>query len=198
MINHYFCVINQKIYSMNNEILLYGWWFTLYYMASNTITLICFPGPYKQHILWPKDVRYRMSQFFARLGSLCLYLVVAYSMFCPIKWEGDLFYIGLVIGVIGLLAYITSLINYASSSHDKPTTKGMYRYSRNPQQVFSIMYWVGAGLMMQSVVVIIGCILQVVFSYRSFLLQERFKVEKYGDDYVEYMSHTPRYLGLPK
>lgn len=54
--------------------------------------------------------------------------------------------------------------------------------------------WVGVGLATTSYIILILCALQLILVYPTFIAQEEFCIKKYGNDYVEYMKRSPRYL----
>ncbi len=57
----------------------------------------------------------------------------------PLKVDSIYFVVGLVLFIISFVAYIMSLVAYATSNPDKPVTKGIYKLSRNPQQISTIL-----------------------------------------------------------
>ena len=86
------------------------------------------------------------------------------------------------------------MINFATTAHDKPVTKGMYKISRNPIQVFAVFMWIGVGIATTSWIIIAASIVLAVIYYPAFLVQENFCLNKYGTEYQKYMDITPRYL----
>lgn len=115
-------------------------------------------------------------------------------LFMPLNPDSSYFVAGLVLFIISFIAYIISLIDYATSNPDKPVTKGIYRLSRNSQQISTIFMWVGVGLMTNCLLIIGICILQLFTVFPTFKAQEKFCVDKYGFDYQEYMKKAPRYF----
>ena len=120
--------------------------------------------------------------------------LITLVIFMPVRFDTPFFIIGLSIFFLGYSAYLMSLINYATSNPDKAVTKGIFRFSRNPQQISTIIMWVGIGLITSCYLIIVVCLIQIITSYPTFIAQEKFCIEKYGDDYKEYMKKTPRYL----
>jgi len=112
----------------------------------------------------------------------------------PLKVDSSYFVVGLVLFIISFGAYIISLVAYATSNPDKPVTKGIYKLSRNPQQISTIFIWIGVGLMTNYVLIIAICVLQLFTVYPTFKAQERFCFDKYGFDYHDYMKNAPRYF----
>lgn len=75
-------------------------------------------------------------------------------------------------------------------------TEGLYAYTRNPQYVSSVMAAIGLAITAGSwtVLGLTGVLFAV---YALFALnEERFLVEHYGRAFLDYMSRTPRFIGL--
>ncbi|MBN1181942.1 MAG: hypothetical protein JXB49_06615 [Bacteroidales bacterium] len=115
-------------------------------------------------------------------------------LFMPLKVDTLYFVVGLVFFIISFVGYIMSLVTYASSNPDKPVTKGIYKLSRNPQQISTIFMWIGIGLMTNCSLIVAICILQLFTVYPTFKAQEKFCIDKYGFDYQDYMKKAPRYF----
>lgn len=76
-------------------------------------------------------------------------------------------------------------------------TRGIYRWSRNPQHVAWTLVVVGLGLARESGMVLL---LAAVFwlSFRLYLpLEEALLARRFGTTYAAYRRRTPRYFGLP-
>ncbi|MFC2067352.1 methyltransferase family protein [Chloroflexota bacterium] len=90
------------------------------------------------------------------------------------------------------------MINFATTPHDQPVTKGIFRITRNPIRLTAIIILVGIGIVTLSWIIIAASILLAVVSYPTFVIQERSCLEMYGISYQEYMRKTPRWIGIPK
>lgn len=112
----------------------------------------------------------------------------------PLKTANPYFFVGISIFAVSFTAYIMSLVNYATGNPEKPVTKGIYKISRNPQQISTIFMWAGIGLITGCGLVITLCALQLITVYPTFKAQETFCLEIYGNDYLEYMKQVPRYF----
>ena len=117
-----------------------------------------------------------------------------YSIFVSIKWNTIWFVLGVIVFIESGICFVYALINYAHTEPNKPAVTGRYKYSRNPQQIFAVFMWVGVGLATTSYIILILCALQLILVYPTFIAQEEFCIKKYGNDYVEYMKRSPRYL----
>jgi protein-S-isoprenylcysteine O-methyltransferase Ste14 len=130
--------------------------------------------------------------------ALIYYLTLAYSVFLPLKLGTTWFCIGLPICLIGLIMYTIVTVNFATTPLDELVTKGLYRYSRNPQYLTEILMFIGVGIASASWIFLLFSIVYSVFMLSFASSEERFCLEKYGNAYREYMNRTPRYIGVPK
>jgi len=140
----------------------------------------------------------RVAKIFASSSKLLLFPAMVYSVFLPMKLGTAWFYVGLPITLIGLIAYTIVLVNWATTPLDNQISRGLYRYSRHPMYVTMFVFLLGLGIVTVSwvllllfIVFVVGC---VVFVH----VEEQSCLQKYGDAYREYMSKTPRWIGIPK
>jgi len=124
--------------------------------------------------------------------------VLIYSIFVPLKLGTMWFYIGLPITLIGLIAGVMVLVNWATTPPDEPVTRGLYRYSRHPMYVAAFIMYVGLGIACASWVFLLFAVVFTVVSFVYADAEEQLTLEMYGDSYREYINRTPRYIGIPK
>jgi protein-S-isoprenylcysteine O-methyltransferase Ste14 len=121
-----------------------------------------------------------------------------YSIFLPLKLGTVWFYIGLPITLIGFIAGVIVILNWAASPLGEPVTNGLYRYSRHPMYVTAFVFFLGVSIATASWVFLVFTILLIAASFYFAPIEEQSCLEKYGDAYREYMKRTPRYIGIPK
>ena len=124
--------------------------------------------------------------------------VLIYSLFLPLKIGSAWLYVGLLIFAVSLLISVTTLFNIASSSIDKPVTKGAYRISRHPIYFSGFLMFISIGISCASWVVFLCGVLWIVIWQIVVPSEERLLIAKYGDSYRDYMTRTPRWIGIPK
>ena len=171
-----------------------GWWFSAIFMIVNIFTIIYFPKHNKLRDLKRSDITNNIQRVCTLMSFLLFQFNIWYSIFIPIHFESIFFILGLIIFLVGMAGYIVALINYATTLPNHPVTKGIYRLSRNPQQIMSIMLWIGIGICLNSCLVVASSIAQLILSYPNFLAQEQTCLEKYGQPYQEYLNRTKRYF----
>ena len=121
-----------------------------------------------------------------------------YSIFLPLKTGTAWFYTGLSIFTLGMIVGIMAIIGIATTQPGNPFTKGMYRYSRHPLSLNAFLAFLGIGLVSASWLYLVLLAVLIVVTHRMVGIEERSCVDKFGNDYREYMNKTPRWIGIPK
>ena len=126
---------------------------------------------------------------------------IIYSFFLPLKLDTVWFYVGLPISILGIIMPVISGVSLygAAAPLDKPVTTGVYRITRNPEYFSTFLQYLGIGISGLSWVFIL-CAVTWIVSLHIMVVQseEPSLIEKYGDEYREYMNNTPRWIGFPK
>jgi len=139
------------------------------------------------------------TQKYVLLSMHIIYLLsIIYSIFVPLKLGTVWFYVGLPIYLVGLIAYAMVWVGFATTPPDKLITKGIYRYSRNPMYLSTIILFVGIGIATASWVFLLLAVVYIVMPLLWVAAEERHCLKYYGDAYREYMNRTPRWIGIPK
>ena len=73
-------------------------------------------------------------------------------------------------------------------------SSGPYRFTRNPQYVGDIVFFVGVGVIANSVFLWIAHVLLILGFVVAPLTEEPWLEEQYGDAYREYRRRVPRFL----
>ncbi len=125
-------------------------------------------------------------------------LLLVYSVFLPLKLGTIWFYAGLTIYLVGLVMFLTAIVNIATTPLGQPFTKGMYRYSRHPMMFSGSITYVGASVASASWIFLLLSVVIIVLQTSQAIAEERGCLETYGDEYQEYLNRTPRWIGMPK
>jgi protein-S-isoprenylcysteine O-methyltransferase Ste14 len=132
------------------------------------------------------------------LMMIVFFGLLIYSIFLPLKLWTAWFYIGLAIYLLGFLISITALVSVASTKPGEPFTTGMYRYSRHPISLGTLLPFIGVGIASASWLFLLLSAVLAVISYFLAIVEEEATIKKFGDAYRKYIERTPRWLGLPK
>lgn len=170
-----------------------AFWFTLVALSASFVLALVFPRDFRKRVFTMPKFESTWGRIAKRLNMFCLLFLLGLPLLTPIRADGPWFVPGVVLFFAGLVFYVAALLNYASTDPDRPVVKGVYRFSRNPQQMTTIMMWIGVGLATGTLLFICICLLQLVLAYPTFLVQEEFCIARYGQEYRDYMEKTPRY-----
>lgn len=158
-------------------------------------------------IIFPKEVARRLydrsgwtrRDYIRRVIGLPIALaVIGLYIFLPLKVGTIPFWIGLAIYFVALVGFNTALINYRYTPLDEPVTRGVYRFSRNPQIVGLILAFMGTAVAVGSWLMVILVALMAIGSHTRIRAEERACLMQYGVAYQTYMDTVPRYFGLAK
>ncbi|MFC1897266.1 methyltransferase family protein [Chloroflexota bacterium] len=147
----------------------------------------------------PSDVK--KSELEAKagiIGNTIWFLATVYSIFLPLQLGTIWFYIGLTIFLFGLMILGIATVNFARTPMEKPAMEGVYRFSRHPLYLSMVIVYIGTTIATASWVFFILGIANVFWIRIESLVEERYCLERYGNDYKEYMSETPRWIGMQK
>jgi len=175
--------------------LMNAWWYPIAFGIVNIAFMIAYPKKFRQRLFAiPKvESRFLKLMFFVSLVIFSRGLII-YSIFVPLVLSSPWFWPGTIVFVIGLGLYAVALYNFASTSDDKPVTSGIYRLTRHPMQIMSIIMWIGIGIASTNLIIIASSIALAIILNFSFISQEQFCMQTYGESYKSYIKKTPRYL----
>jgi len=182
------------------EIGIWNAWILMLYLALHPLLIRLVLG--KEG--WKKmgnsaDMSFTKAQQRISNFSMALFvLLIIYSVFLPLKLGTIWFYTGLPIYLIGFITFTIAVVNVATTPLDEPFTRGMYRYSRHPLYATYFLMFIGTGIASASWVFLLFSIVHITPSFVYAIREERFCLKKYGDAYRQYMSRSPRWIGIPK
>jgi len=84
--------------------------------------------------------------------------------------------------------------NFITTPLDQPVTKGLYSFSRNPQETMLSIIMLGIGFIVGSWIVLILVVISRIFNHFNILAQEEACIKQYGESYQEYLRTIPRYF----
>lgn len=173
--------------------LLNGWLpLALFYIIFGMM-LIAFPKSVVTR-LYDRSGWTKTQKNFSAFGKLFIFSWLFLVIFTHLEFGRGAFVLGISLNIIGLVGIVIALLNYKDTPLDQPVTKGLYRISRNPQQVTILMIFLGISLMVGSWLAVITLGIGAVFAHVRVLAEERSCLEQYGASYENYMEEAPRYF----
>lgn len=172
-----------------------AWWFIIIYAGIMIIQPYCYPnGKEVMRRLTTQPRKGTFERITGFIGMILYFGSILYSIFLPLPLQSINFIIGIVIFITSMIIYFIAVHDYATTSFDRPVTKGIYRISRNPIHFFSYIAWIGVGIAAGSWIIIICNVVMMINMHIGTLAEEKFCLEKYGEAYKEYMERVPRYF----
>jgi len=108
------------------------------------------------------------------------------------------YFIGLPLIILGSLfaswGVLTLGIKNTHGIRETFIEHGPYQFTRNPQYVGDITLFIGIALFVNSIYAAIPLLLQSIIFLIAPLSEETWLKEKYGMEYFEYKTKTPRFL----
>jgi protein-S-isoprenylcysteine O-methyltransferase Ste14 len=153
--------------------------------------------------LLPKDIGKRIApaKEVKKTNNIILivfFTMIIYSIFLPLKPGTIWLYAGLTVYLLGFIISIAALFSIAATKPGEPFTTGMYRYSRHPIALGTLLPFIGAGIASASWLFLLLSTILIVISHFLAITEESATAKKFGDAYKEYIARTPRWIGIPK
>lgn len=171
-----------------------AFWFSALSLVTSFVLVRFFPGHFRKRVFTMPDFSTTWGRVAKRINMACMLTMLFVPLFAPLQFGSGYFIPGVGVYLLGYVFYVMALVNYATTEPGRPVVSGVYRLSRNPQQIGMIIMWTGVGMTTGVMLFFALCGMQLVFAYPTFLAQEEFCLERYGEEYREYMRRTPRYL----
>ena len=183
------------------EIGLWNAWILMLYFPLHPLIMIVVDKAVGTGEIFKKmgDVPYQKGEKRVFVISLVvILLLLAYSVFLPLKLGTVWFYAGLTVYLVGLAIFLTAIVNVATTTLGQLFTKGLYHFSRHPMYIALLIINVGVSIASASWIFLLLSVVIIVLYTSQVVAEERGCLETYGDEYQEYMNRTPRWIGIPK
>ena len=154
--------------------------------------------------IWKKShvpIEAKKSKYEKQIGILANFIwliAMIYSIFLPLKLNSNLFYIGLLIFVIGLIILIRATYDFINTKPNKIIKTGVYKISRHPMYLATFLIVISVSITSFSWLFLILSIIMMFFFQREALIEERYCQKIFGQEYKDYIQHTSRWIGFPK
>lgn len=134
----------------------------------------------------------RYSYVIYQLSNLAIFI---YLLFLDVKSTPvGLFLTGLILYAAGLLILTMSVISFAKPAANGFNKEGIYKISRNPMYVAYFVYFMGCCLLTRSSLLFIFVLIFQFTAHTIILSEERWCIEKFKTEYLEYMKAVRRYI----
>ncbi|WP_026893136.1 methyltransferase family protein [Lacrimispora aerotolerans] len=133
----------------------------------------------------------KVALWFYQVSNIFIFV---YLCFLRIKTDSYWFYIGLVIYALGLLLCLVSVLDFAKPGENGINMNGFYQVSRNPMYVGYFVLFFGCCVLTQSWLLFAGLVVFQVSGHWIIRSEERWCIEKFGQEYISYMDKVRRYI----
>lgn len=133
----------------------------------------------------------KMVYLFYQLSNILFFI---YLCFLKITTDSCWFYLGLVIYGLGILLCFISVLNFAKPTASGVNLKGLYRVSRNPMYVAYFICFLGCVILTRSLILLVILLVFQISAHWIILSEERWCIEKFGEEYINYMKKVRRYF----
>ena len=133
----------------------------------------------------------KIALWFYQISNI---LFVFYLFFIKIKTDAPLFGVGLIIYDLGIILTIAAISNFAEPLQNGINVNGLYHISRNPIYIAYFVYFLGCVLLTHSLILLALLIVFQISAHWIILSEERWCIEEFGEEYINYMEKVRRYL----
>jgi protein-S-isoprenylcysteine O-methyltransferase Ste14 len=147
---------------------------------------------------WAVSVPIKHEKLLNVLSTVIMITGLIYSIFLPLQLGKVWFFIGLIIFLIAFVISLSASFYVHTTPTNKSFTKGPYHYSRHPIYLAETLIFVSITIACVSWVFLVFTVIMQGFHMIYAPAEEQYCLKRYGNDYLEYMKRTPRWIGIPK
>jgi protein-S-isoprenylcysteine O-methyltransferase Ste14 len=142
----------------------------------------------------PKYENKSMFTFIRLFGQLAMMAYILMMIFTPMNIRNPVFLSGATVYLIGFALEMSALYYFRKTPVGQPVVNGPYRISRNPQWLGLFFALLGSAIA-AGIWLYIGLVVLVgIIYHRQILDEEKACINKYGENYRQYMERIPRYF----
>ena len=131
-------------------------------------------------------------------ANLFWLIAMIYSIFLPLRFNTIWFYAGFIVFVIGFFILIRATYDFITTKSNKIIITGVYKISRHPMYFATFIIVLSVSIASISWLFFVLCALMMFFFHKEALIEERFCLEIFGEDYENYKRLTSRWIGFLK
>ncbi len=147
----------------------------------------------------PNDMNRTPSEkYIGIIANFIWFIALIYSIFLPLILGTIWFYAGFFVFLLGVLLLSIATFHFMATPMDQMIEKGAYKISRHPMYLSTFLICLGTGIATASWIFIILCIIISLCFHFEALVEERYCLNIYRDQYKKYMNNVPRWIGFPK
>jgi Putative protein-S-isoprenylcysteine methyltransferase len=133
----------------------------------------------------------KVAYWFYQLSNILFFV---YLFLLKITTNQNWLITGLVLYGVGVLLCLVSTLNFAKPVGTGINLNGLYKVSRNPMYVGYFVYFLGCVLLTRSLLLLVLLLVFQISAHWIIRSEERWCIEKFGEEYRSYMSKVRRYI----
>jgi protein-S-isoprenylcysteine O-methyltransferase Ste14 len=174
-----------------------AWIFMSIFLVQMAAILFADPKVRQKSALPAQAKRNARERYIGLVANLLWLVALILSIFLPFKLCTGWFYSGLILFGSGLTLLMAATYQFFATPVDQLIINGIYRFSRHPLYLATFLICLGAGIAAASWIFVALIMLMTVCFHQEARLEERYCLEKYGDDYRFYRDRVPMWFGIP-
>jgi len=131
------------------------------------------------------------AAYIFHIMTFIAYFILLFVLEIPQKLH-FLQYFGMVFFAVGIAFIILSLRSLLSNKPGGLIKKGVFAFVRHPMYLGGMFLFLAMACFLPHWIMILLVSINLLLIYRSMLDGDRSNVDKFGDEYVQYMDQVPR------
>ena len=140
----------------------------------------------------------KFGKHVGELANITWLIALIYSIFLPLKINTFYFYMGMIVFIVGIIILIRATYDFITTKPNKIIKKGVYAYSRHPMYLATFIIILSIAIASLSWLFVILNIILIFFFSRVAIIEEQYCLDMFNAEYVTYMHHVPRWIGIPQ
>ena len=155
-----------------------------------------------KHRLWPPPSKgswqYWYIHFSTETSMLCFFVLgfLDWNTFLLKHWLRFVFASPLI--VVGIIIFLWGLqtltLHTSLGSKGELITEGIYRYSRNPQYLGTVLFLSGSVLLFNSLFQFVVGVIGIILFLLAAFVEEAWLKDQFKEEYRKYGKEVPRFL----
>ncbi|MCP4756525.1 MAG: sulfatase-like hydrolase/transferase [Proteobacteria bacterium] len=171
-----------------------GWIFSAALLAVGGLLLVSGRSTNRRELYEILRTGRAMERFVLVLSAIATLILYGSSIFLKLWGDTVWFDYGLMVSIVGLAGYGAAQAHFFFRRPGSLMTGGLYRFSRNPKEIFIWVFWTGVAVATVTKPLVWAIVLLFAVRHYVILLEERRCVFKYGNAYLQYRNRVPRYF----
>jgi len=142
---------------------------------------------------WDRSGWERRQVLLTAIGKVVALALIVLLVLTPLKIGSPVLGVGLIIVALGFAGLAQSFRDFVTTPLGEPVTRGIYGFTRHPQNLMSSVILLGCAIATGSWVNVLLILVARAFGHANLVAEEEVCLRHYGDAYQAYLHKTRRY-----